>query len=150
MPRIWAPTLWSSTISKIILSPLSCQKRYRSARPHAGTRYCIPISGCADRSVLSLQPFLQANAPRLRWHADAGATPSLAPTNASADAGGGYRMPAEALLLGTPAVPQLLVAYLNATTLKGPFVDLQLESMESRGKVRTFGAVLSAPLLPDE
>ena len=118
-------------------------------RTHAGTRYCMPISGCADRSVMSLQPFLQANAPRLRWHADAGCAPSLAPTDASAGADGGYKMPEEALLLGTPAVPQLLVAYVNATTLKGPFVDLQRESMESRGKVRAFGAVLSAPLLAD-
>lgn len=96
----------------------------------------MPISGCADSSILSVQPFLRKNATHLSWRAESAAAPMLEAADASAGATGGYAMPEEALLLGTAEVPKLLLAYLNATTLKGPFVDLQKESMESRGKVR--------------
>lgn len=56
-------------------------------------------------------------------------------------------MPAEPLLLATPAVPAMFVAYLNATTLKGPFADLQQESIDTNGKVRSTIAASCADIV---
>jgi hypothetical protein len=94
----------------------------------------MPVSGCADRSALTLQPFLAANA--LAWQAESNAAAAL-PTDVA------YAMPQPALFVATAAVPELLVAYLNSTTLKGPYENLQKESMDSRGKVRTVPQVMA-------
>lgn len=94
----------------------------------AGSRYNMPVTGCADRSALTLQPFLLCNEGMLDWHVEDDGAVSLA-TDVP------YNMPTEPLLLALPSIPPLFVAYLNSTTLKGPFVDLQKESMQSKGKV---------------
>ena len=88
----------------------------------------MPVSGATDRSALTLHPFLSTNAAQLTWQAQGNNAVSLPATS-------GYKMPEPALHLATAAVPELLAEYLNCTTVKGPFVDLQKECMESNGKV---------------
>lgn len=44
-------------------------------------------------------------------------------------------MPAPAALISTPKLPELFLAYLNATTRKGPFRNLYQESVDSGGHV---------------
>lgn len=87
----------------------------------------MPVTGCADGSILTLQPFLCTNEANLEWHVTGDSAVTL-PSNAQ------YSMPAQPLLLAC-SIPPLFVAYMNCTTLKGPFEDLQKESMASRGKV---------------
>jgi hypothetical protein len=88
----------------------------------------MPVTGCADGSILTLQPFLCTNEATLEWQVT-GDSPVTLPSKVP------YSMPAQPLLLACSTIPPLFVAYLNCTTLKGPFEDLQKESMASRGKV---------------
>lgn len=86
----------------------------------------MEVTGCADNSILTLEPFLRAN--DLDLAADAEGPVRV-------DGERDYRMPEPAAALATAAVPPLLTTYLNSTTLRH-YDDLAKESVKSNGKAR--------------
>lgn len=95
-----------------------------------GTRYCMPITGIADASLLTMQPFAALNSSMLRWNAD--------PSGPIMLQLGAYRMVDTQSVLGSTLPIAGLVKYLNVSTTKGPGLDnLRSQIMASRGRLLT-------------
>jgi hypothetical protein len=93
----------------------------------AGAQYTMPVTGCTDNSILTLEPFIAMNEGQFQWEAEDGACISVDPDV-------GWAMPSSPTALATTSIPPLLTMYLNSTSFR-TYDDLFAESLASSGKV---------------
>jgi hypothetical protein len=103
--------------------PSLCKQRVHSA----GACYTMPVTGCTDNSILTLEPFISMNERQIQWETPDGSCICVGTEN-------DWDMPSTPTAIANAAIPPLLTMYLNSTSFR-TYDDLFNESLHSNGKV---------------